>query len=427
MSASNYPVIIDGAPLHQIAEQFGTPLYVYGGNSIQSGAQTLIDSLSDHVEVYYSLKANPAIAICSLIRQAGVHGTEIASSGELVAALHSGFDPASILFAGPGKTDGELRDAIQAGVGQINAESTNEIRRIQAIGQELSTTQCVGVRINPTNTAVDSAKIQTSGQGQKFGIEEAHAAEAIKEIECFPNLRFAGIHTMLGSQVLDADELLQSCDSTISMVLRIAEQLQSAIPSINFGGGLGVAHKDDDKQFDIPQFGKRLAKLVTSSRTHPALESTRFMIEPGRILVSQHGYYIARVIDVKDSNGTQVAILDGGINHALLPITANQYKVQVISRETDESQSPVTIGGPLCTSADQWRSQVALDSVQIGDLIAMHNAGAYGLTASMIKFLSRETPAEVLILNGEPHLIRERSNPEDVLAGQSLPAPLAID
>ncbi len=427
MSASEYPIIIDGAPLHQIAEQFGTPLYVYGGNSIQSGVQALIDSVSDHIEVYYSLKANPAIAICSLIRQAGIHGTEIASSGELVAALHSGFNPASILFAGPGKTDDELRDAIRAGVGQINAESINEIRRIQAFAQALNTTQSVGVRINPANTAVDSAKIQTSGQGQKFGIEQAHAAEAIKEIESSPNLKFAGIHTMLGSQVLDADELLKSCDSTITMVLRIAEQSQSSIPSINFGGGLGVAHKDDDKQFDIPQFGKRLVELVASSRTHPALESTRFMIEPGRILVSQHGYYITRVIDVKESNGTKVAILDGGINHALLPITANQYRVQIISRETDASQSPVTIGGPLCTSADQWRSQVALDNVQIGDLIAMHNAGAYGLTASMTKFLSRETPAEILILDGEPHLIRKRSTPDAVLTGQSLPAPLAID
>jgi diaminopimelate decarboxylase len=427
MSASEYPVIIDGAPLHQIAEQFGTPLYVYGGNSIQSGAQALIDSLNDQVEVYYSLKANPAIAICSLIRQAGVHGTEIASSGELVAALHSGFDPASILFAGPGKTDDELNDAIQAGVGQINAESINEIHRIQTIAQELKIVQSVGVRINPANTSVDSAKIQTSGHDQKFGIEEANAAKAVSEIRNSSSLKFAGIHTMLGSQVLDADELLQSCASTISMVLRIAEQAQTEIPSINFGGGLGVAHKDDDKEFHVAKFGQRLSELVADSRTNPALHETRFMIEPGRILVSQHGFYIARVIDVKESNGTQVAILDGGINHALLPITANQYKVRIINRESNANLSPVTIGGPLCTSADQWRSQVALDDVQIDDLIAMHNAGAYGLTASMTKFLSRETPAEVIVLDGKSHLIRERSEPDDVLVGQTLPSPLTVD
>jgi diaminopimelate decarboxylase len=151
------------------------------------------------------------------------------------------------------------------------------------------------------------------------------------------------------------------------------------------------------------------------------------MIEPGRILVSRFGVYVAKVIDTKTAAGSSIAILDGGINHAMLPITANQYRIEVLNREQPKDAKPVTVGGPLCTSADQWRSQVPLDGVQVGDLIAMHNAGAYGLTASMTKFLSRETPAEVMLIDGRAHIIRERSNPADVLRGQSIPSEVQDD
>ncbi len=413
--------------LIMIAHQHGTPVYIYDGGAIRSTVQTLTDALQGEVEVYYSIKANPALAVCSLIRQSGVDGAEIASSGELEAAIASGYDPYSLLFAGPGKTDEELRLAIAAGVGQINAESIHEIRRIQSIAQELSKKQRVGVRVNLDTDSSNPARISTSGAGQKFGINESQTISAIREIEESSHLSFTGIHTMLGSQILNTHTLVRNCKSTISMVTRIAQELRLPIPSINFGGGLGVPHTEDDDQFDISDFGRELVQLVNEIKANQLFRDCRFMIEPGRILVSKHGIYLAKVIDVKESDNSNIAILDGGINHALLPITANQYQVEVINRKPTESTTPITIGGPLCTSADQWRSQVQLSDVQIGDLIAMQNAGAYGLTASMTKFLSRETPAEVLVLDGRVHLIREPSKPADVLRGQSVPSELQED
>lgn len=413
--------------LIKIAHQYGTPVYVYDGDAMRSGVRTLKEALQRQVEVYYSIKANPAIAVCSLIRQAGVDGAEIASSGELEAAIASGYSTARLLFAGPGKTDEELRQAISVGVGQINAESIHEIRRIQAIAKELNKHQRVGIRVNPESDTSNSARISTSGAGQKFGINESQAISAIREISESSHLNFAGIHTMLGSQIISTETLVNNCKSTISMVIRIAHELNLPIPSVNFGGGLGVPHTKDDDQFDISDFGRELIQLVNEIKADQLFRQCRFMIEPGRVLVSKHGIYLAKVIDVKESEHSKIAVLDGGINHALLPITANQYQVEVINRKPTECTTPITIGGPLCTSADQWRSQVQLSDVQIGDLIAMYNSGAYGLTASMTKFLSRETPAEVLMIEGRVHLIRESSKPADVLRGQYVPSELQED
>lgn len=418
---------MNASTLIKIAHQYGTPVYVYDGDAMRSGVRTLKKALQGQVEVYYSIKANPAIAVCSLIRQAGVDGAEIASSGELEAAIASGYSVARLLFAGPGKTDEELRQAISVGVGQINAESIHEIRRIQPIAKDLNKYQRVGVRVNPESDTSNSARISTSGAGQKFGINESQAISAIREISESSHLNFAGIHTMLGSQIISTETLVNNCKSTISMVTRIAHELNLPIPSVNFGGGLGVPHTKDDDQFDSSDFGRELIQLVNEIKPDQLFRDCRFMIEPGRVLVSKHGIYLAKVIDVKESENLKIAILDGGINHALLPITANKYQVEVINRKPTDCTTPITIGGPLCTSADQWRSQVQLSDVQIGDLIAMYNSGAYGLTASMTKFLSRETPAEVLMIDGRVHLIREPSKPADVLHDQSIPSELQQD
>ncbi|MBO6514813.1 MAG: hypothetical protein JJ974_12695, partial [Phycisphaerales bacterium] len=368
-------------------------------------------------------KANPAIGVCRVLERAGVDGAEIASSGELVAAMRAGFDPTRVLFAGPGKTDDELERAIRVGVGQINAESVGEIERVNAIAAKHTIVQGVGIRVNLEAKGSGHGKIVTGGGAQKFGIDESGVVTAIKLIESSANIEFAGLHTMLGSQVLDASRMLGSCAAAIEMAKRIGQQAGVSIGSLNFGGGLGVAHSDDDVAFDLEEFGVRLGELIDEARGHERLAGTRFVIEPGRVLVSEYGVYVCRVVDVKDSGGKTFAILDGGIHHALLPITANSYRMMVADRagKQDAASAGVMIGGPLCTSADQWRSEVELGEVRVGDVVVMMNSGAYGLTASMTMFLSRGTPAEVLVVDGEAHVIRERSTDEGLLDGQSIP------
>lgn len=415
---------IDGINISSIAERFGTPLYLYAGDSITREAQAFLCTLGDEVDVYYSIKANPAIGIIGLLRSAGISGAEIASSGELVAATAAGYQPERIIFAGPGKSDKDLARAINAGIEQINAESIHEIERIHSIAQELGVIQAVGVRVNFVDPDAGQGAIRTGGGTQKFGIDEDQVPFAISQIINHEHTRFAGIHTMLGSQVLDANLLLDSCQRSIDFAAKISTLLGITIPSINFGGGLGVPHIQDDPDFDLQQYADSLKSLLNLARTHSGLENTRFILEPGRALVSAHGIYLTSVLDIKESAGMHVAIVDGGIHHALLPITANQYQVEIVNRASDQNSAPVLLGGPLCTSADQWKPIVELADVQVGDLIAMYNSGAYGYTASMTKFLSHDTPPEVLVLDGECILLRERSKPEDVLVGQHIPSEL---
>ncbi len=429
-------VVVDGVDVVGAADRFGTPVFVYGEDSIDAGARRLKAALRDRVEVFYSIKANPAVAVCRVLERAGVDGAEIASGGELVAAIASGFDPARVLFAGPGKTDAELERAIGVGVGQINAESVGEIGRINTIaagcGDGLGVVQRVGIRVNLEAKASGHGKIVTGGGAQKFGIDESRVVEAIRLIEECSHVEFAGLHTMLGSQVLDASRMLESCASAIEMAKRIGDQAGVEIGSLNFGGGLGVAHSDDDVAFDLEGFGERVGELIDGARSHPRLGGTRFVIEPGRVLVSEYGVYVCRVVDVKESGGKTFAILDGGIHHALLPITANSYRMMIADRADQvgldagvgSGSTGVMVGGPLCTSADQWRSEVELGDVRVGDVVAMMNSGAYGLTASMTMFLSRGTPAEVLVVDGEAHVIRERSLDDGVLDGQCVPESL---
>ena len=408
--------------ISQAAEQFGTPMYLYDGDSIVRDARAFLDAIGDEIGIYYSIKANPAIGVIALLRSSGIGGAEIASSGELVAATSAGYQPTQIIFAGPGKSDAELERAISVGVQQINAESVHEIERINSIAARLGIVQAVGVRVNFVDAG--QGAIRTGGGVQKFGIDEDQVTSAIQMITNQQHTTFAGFHTMLGSQVLDVPTLLESSKRSITFAAQIAEQLDIQIPTINFGGGLGVPHSDDDPEFDLIQYANELRKLIGNTRSHQGLNETRYVLEPGRLLVSKHGIYLTSVLDVKESAGSRVAIVDGGIHHALLPITANQYHVEIVNRDPEQPNIPVLLGGPLCTSADQWKPTVELPGVQVGDLIAMYNSGAYGYTASMTRFLSHDTPAEVLVLDGQCLLLRERSTPEDVLAGQHLPREL---
>jgi len=397
-----------------LARERGTPLYVYDGDAIGARAASLLASLRGCADAHYSIKANPSPAIASLMRRAGL-GAEIASAGELAVARRAGFAPDHILFAGPGKTDDELSAAIDAGVGQINAESERELQRIDACAHARGITQRVGIRVNPERGA---GAIATSGGAQKFGIDPDRLAGAIGLTRSLGSLSLGGVHAMLGSQILDMDAMLDHARWALSMVDRVRAQTGGPIPTLNLGGGLGAPHAAGDASFDLDAFGAALAEIAAA---HP---ETRLVLEPGRVLLSDLGVYLTRVVDVKDSHGERVVILDGGINHAMLPITANTYRVVRAEYAGEPGAAGAIVGGPLCTSADQWRPEAPIAGAEVGEIVAMLNAGAYALSASMTMFLSRPIPEEVLLLGGEAHVIRARSRPEDVLAGQSIPAPL---
>jgi diaminopimelate decarboxylase len=214
--------------------------------------------------------------------------------------------------------------------------------------------------------------------------------------------------------------MLAHVERVIGFVEGVAARTGARIGSVNLGGGLGVAHTGDEVGFDLMGFARGLRSLVEARCSAGSLAETRFVLEPGRVLCSDLGVYLTRVIDVKDSEDARVVIVDGGIHHALLPITANSYEMVNVDRPEEEGSNAI-VGGPLCTSVDQWRPGAPMGSARVGDVLALCNAGAYGLSAGMTMFLSKGTAVEVLLLGGEAHVIRERSVPEDVLRGQWIP------
>ncbi len=443
--AGGSPADMDIAAL---AARFGTPAYLYSAAAIRRAYARLAQALPQRVRVHYSIKANPSLAVCALLRSLGA-GAEIASDGEQCLAEAAGFQPADIVFAGPGKTDLELERAVRARVGALNIESAHELERLEKLAGSIGGDQPVRVclRVNPA-LGSSSSKIKTGGGAQKFGIDADRCGPVLERLARSKVLAFEGFHVFTGSQVLVVEELLDAAAETLRLALELSAPLGLEPPTINFGGGLGVPHCASDEPLDIERWGRGIAALIDRHATHGALARTRFLVEPGRYLVSEAGVYVARVLDVKQSGGERFAILDGGINHALLPITANSYRALLVpgpgraddqggavsgavdgdvegaARGAAPSADEVLVGGPLCTSADLSAARIALPGVAPGDLVALANSGAYGLSASMVLFLSRAWPAEVWIDDGVAQVVRERTRPEEVLRGQHLPTGL---
>lgn len=422
-------ITIHDSDLQHIAHTYGTPCYVYDAAHIRHQCHLLQQTLAANFELHYSIKANPSLAIAHLIKQQGLQA-EIASDGELHLALAAGYTPEKIIFAGPGKTKQELQLAVQTNVACINVESVNELRLLNDIAAQAQHKQTIGLRINPEIGTLQHGKIINAGGAQKFGIDEAQASDAIALAQQLPFIHLQGLHYSLASQVQHHDDFLELCQVILHSATRLTQQNQShhfQPTQLNFGGGIGVPHKNDDTHFDLVAFQRGFQQLVEPIKQQGLLNDCRFILELGRFIVSAAGVYLARVIDSKQSQGTPIAILDGGINHALLPITANQYQVKKVSRETNMDvthpapQQETLLGGPLCTSVDSWRNTVSLPELYRGDIVALANSGAYGLSASMLGFLSRQTPAEVLFDHPHSHLIRKRSDSASVLDNQLKP------
>lgn len=423
MTNQNKYDTIDDHHLQHIANTYGTPSYVYNAEKIRHQCHLLQYTLADLFDIHYSIKANPSLAISQLIKQQGLQA-EVASDGELYLALAAGYAPEHIIFAGPGKTTQELRTAVQKNVSCINVESINELRLLNEIADDENKIQTIGLRINPAIDTLQQGKIINAGGAQKFGIDEEQAGEAITLAQQLPCLNLQGLHYSLASQVQHHDDFLELCRIILHSVKRLAQQYQFQPSLLNFGGGIGVPHKSSDVTFDLVAFKQGFSAVLKQIKKQGFLQDCRFVLELGRFIVSAAGVYLARVIDTKKSQGVAFAILDGGINHALLPITANQYQIKKVSRETLSADKKrlatqeVMIGGPLCTSVDSWRSVISLAELHKGDLIIMKNSGAYGFSASMLAFLSRQTPAEILIDDNKIQLIRKRSDVAAVLDNQ---------
>ncbi len=394
---------VGGIRVSRLAKEFGTPLYAYDAGLLRARLE-LLRSHVPGADVYYSVKANPNPAVISVFAKAGA-GLEVASAAEYLRARAAGGKPGRILFAGPGKGEEELRLVVERGIGEIHVESREEIAFLAGLRGPRGPVP-VSVRVNP-KADVSGGAMRMGGQPAAFGFDEEILDDVVRDICKRPGLSFEGIHIFAGTQILDAKVLLAQWGRAIDVARRAAAVAGRPVKTIDLGGGLGIPYFPNDAELDLAAVKAGAERLFAGATAH-------VILEPGRFLAGPAGIYLARAVTVKESRGRTFVVLDGGMNHHLAAsgnlgqVIKRDYPVVHASREYGPALD-ATVCGPLCTPLDTIAREASLTApVRAGDLVAVLQSGAYGLTASPVGFLSHPMPAEVLVDGGKATLIRPR-------------------
>ncbi len=400
---------VGGLPLTDLAREFGTPLFVYDAEVMRRTYRALRATLAGFAEIDYSVKANPNPAVIRVFHEEGA-GAEIASGAEFAAALEAGVPPEKILFAGPGKGAADLDRVVAGGIGEIHLENREEILRVAAAAERHGVTVRVALRINPGATAQGGA-MRMGGKPSPFGFDEEEMEAAIDAVEAQGPLRLVGLHLFAGTQGLKAETLLGQWAYGLGLAARIAGRIGRPLQTIDLGGGLGIPYFSGDAALDLGALRAGLPDLIATLRADPSLAGARVVLEPGRYLAGPAGLYVARVLAVKESRGSRFVITDGGMHHHL---AASGNLGQIVKRdfplaavtEAGGARVATAVVGPLCTPLDMLARAAPLPPLAEGDLVAVLQSGAYGLTASPTGFLSHPMPAELLVDGGVATVIR---------------------
>lgn len=403
---------IGGIPISVLVAQFGTPLFIYDQNILEQKLALLRNMLPSAFSISYSIKANPQRAFLQYFLSQGC-GLEIASGGELYQALNANCPPEKLVFAGPGKRIEELQYALEQGVGEIHAESFQEITQIGALSRRLGCKARVALRVNP-NEAVQGGAMRMGGKAAPFGIDEEQIDDAMQRLLAEPQIEFRGLHLFTGTQILDHNILLAQYRQGLEIAKRIFDRFGQTIGTLDFGGGYGIPYFAHEQALDLAKFGQGLTHLLAEYSDEPALRNTHFLVEPGRFLVGEAGVYVTQVLDSKVSRGKQFLIVDGGMHHHLAAsgnlgqTIKRNFPVAILNKLGQPLAATVDVVGPLCTPLDILARAVELPEPVIGDLIGVFLSGAYARAASPLGFLSHPTPPEVWVTQGEARLIRRR-------------------
>lgn len=414
---------VDGHEMEAVAREVGTPFFLYRGEVVVQQVAALRRALGDDTELYFSLKANPSVGVCQVLRGAGV-GAELASIGELRVAQAAGFDASHVLFAGPGKTTRELEEAVRWGIGAVNVESSGELTRLIEVARRLGRKQTVCLRVNP-KAQVQGAQMRMGGGSTQFGIDEELLPEVVKLAQAAPDaVDLAGLHVYAGSQMTDIEAIVGNWEHVLTLAESLAD-LGVHVRKIDLGGGFGVPYFEGQHDFDLEGLGRLYGpRIAQRAKASPKLADARLIIELGRYLVAEAGLYVTRVVDVKESRGTRYVVTDGGMNHHITAtgnfgqVFRKAYPMTNLSRPDAPVEPGASLVGPCCTPLDQFGAKLALQTAAVGELMGILYSGAYGYSASSLGFLSHPTPAEVLVWEGRLHVLRDGGAEDAVVAGQ---------
>lgn len=405
MELINGTYTIQGIDVLKLANQFGTPLYVYDGARIAEQITKLKSAYSAaNVKIKYAAKALTNVSILKLMRKNGV-GMEAVSLGEVHLALRAGYLPGEITFTPSGVDFSEIEEAVTLGV----AINIDNLSTLQKFGARYKDTYPCGLRLNPNIMAGGNIKISTGHSNSKFGISVLQLEEILTLMRTF-GIRISGLHIHTGSDIKETEAFLKTAE--------VLFETAKSFPDLNFldfGSGFKVAYKDGDIVTDIQELGGKLAKAFNEfcQRYGRNLE---LWLEPGKFLVSEAGTMLVQVNVVKPTPTVTFAGVNSGLNHLIRPMMYDAYHHIINVSNPSGTQQRYTVVGYICET-DTFGSDRDLNEVREGDILAFKNAGAYGFSMAS-NYNSRVRPAEVLLINGEAKLIREREKFEDLLKGQ---------
>lgn len=391
-------LLVGGILLGRLAERAGqTPFYAYDRGLITARVAELRTALPKDIHLHYAIKSNPMPAVVQHL--AGlVDGFDVASGGELKTALDTTMPPARISFAGPGKSERELRQAAAADI-VVNLESEREMELLAQIGASMGLRPKAAIRVNP-DFELKNAGMKMSGGPKPFGVDAERLPVMLERMKAL-SLEFYGFHIFSGSQSLKAESIMEALEKTFELARGLAAHAPSPVKLLNLGGGFGIPYFPGDQPLDLARVGEHLNSLMPAARQD--FPEAEFVIELGRYIVGEAGIYVSRVIDRKLSRGLIFLVVDGGLHHHLSAsgnfgqVIRKNYRVLVGNRVVPESVETASVVGPLCTPLDVLADKMDLGHAQEGDLIVVLQSGAYGLTASPRGFLSHPDAVEILV------------------------------
>jgi diaminopimelate decarboxylase len=421
-SYKNGVLCAEKTPLTQIAEQFGTPAYVYSKAALTENFSAYADACKKHGRaedaalVCYSVKSNSNLAVLDLLRQLG-SGFDIVSGGELLRVLAAGGDPKKVIFSGVGKTRDEMRLALSHDILCFNVESIPELHRLNEVAADMGKQAPISLRINPNVDAKTHPYISTGLKENKFGVAYEDALTTYRLAATLPNISVVGIDCHIGSQLLDDAPLLEALDKLIELVDTLAKE-GIHLHHLDIGGGIGITY-DNDKPVAVGDYLARLFAKIDGWRLKQYQgKPIKVMFEPGRSIVGNAGILLTEVQYLKHGAAKNFAIVDAAMNDLMRPAMYEAWHGVQAVRPKDVPGRTYDVVGPVCESGD-WLARSRELAIAQGDLLAIMSAGAYGMTMAS-NYNTRGRPVEVMVDGDRVHLVRKREAAGDLFALESI-------
>ncbi len=401
----NGKLYCEDVSLEEIAEEYGTPVYVYSSKCFIDKFTQQDKALSNHPHlICYSVKSNSNINILRMMQEAGC-GMDVVSGGEIYRAIAAGVKPEKIVYAGVGKTTSEIELALTTGIRMFNCESLPEIERINMVAQSMNKTARIAIRVNPDVTANTHHYITTGRKENKFGISMQLLPHIVSAIKNMPYIKLIGIHVHIGSQITEVEPFEEACNKALDVMVKLKAMGMDECTTLNLGGGFGIQYNDGNS-FDVARWATIIDNVIKDKNIF-------LIIEPGRYISGSSGALLTRVQYKKKTDTKTFIIVDSGMHQLIRPTLYQAYQ-HVANVTLREGKEIVDVVGPICESGDFFAKDREISYTMQDDCLAVLSAGAYGM-AMASRYNSHPLPAEVLIEGNTHKLIRSRETYEDLI------------